>query len=310
MLQSYRASVIWATPGGDIVPLPALPGFRLSVPSNWVAPTPIGNSYQVHYNRGLRSVVLDVSLVIRDAVDEVLSFTGDFQNPAFLDYFLTRGSTSVYGVPLNDTPAMGTFYIFDGLNYTVMNGVKADSFSISTSKGDMIRFNARFVGSNATTLYPGSAGYVDLSSVVLRDNTPILMFQAVEVSDSDMTYNNSVWQVNLTAGNSTVGDYMLAGSGFAHDNHAGTPTVALSLLVQSDSPFIDNASNQTNPTPIYISITGNNGQCIFTVPNAINQTRDNIELQVPRVLRTHAYVFLGSTNSGIATSPLYSQSSY
>ena len=301
-IQSYNSSILWLPPGGGVIPLPCFYGITLSLPKNYSMPRPLGNVAIVNYCQGIRQPVIEFPLAVLDVNNGVLSATGQYSNPSFLDYFFTRGST-VSQLNVNDTPVMGSLVLWDGFNETILTSVKAESINILTSKGDDLQYVVRFVAGNSYTLSPGNQGYVNYSDLALWERYPLLRFQSMTISDSYGVFNNNAWKIAFALSNNHVPNYNLNGTGFAYEQRAGTPTATLQIITQANNGFIDANLAPSDPPNITVTINGAAGECNFVFNNPICISRDSHSISLGRVFKSFSYACLGNYANNTYSAP-------
>ena len=265
--------------GGN--PYPCQPTCSLTVPKNFIVPMIIGNNWQFNYAEGLQQPVVDVNLVVRDVAGEVLGST-------FLNYFLTRTSDAAF-----DTSAIASGLDFwDGRTGFNMAGVKADSFSISGSKGQPIQMTARFCGTSISAL--GSA-----PTFTSWNNKNLLTFKHVNFAGA---LADIVWQFGISYANNHTPDLSLNGTNYAAAQNAGVPTAGLNIMVQAADSAPNNNPVPVSLTAIQASIVGANVTRNLILNNAIDNTENNRAVGAGRVMRPHSYQCLGA--DGNTTGPL------
>lgn len=272
---------------------PALPTAAFACPKNFIIPPTIGNYWQWNFAEGFQQPSVDLVLMCRDkgatgAFAEVLSTT-------FLNYWFTRSSDAAH----DTTQISGGVKFWNGRSGFTLGGAKAESFSLSASKGQVLQFTARFLFNSITTL--GSA-----PSFTAWDNSAPLTGKNVTLTDSTgggSLLANSVWNVGLSFANNSTPDMAMDGTNLPADNNAGMQTAGLNLQVQAATTTVpDNNPAVSTPVTIGIVITGANGTRTFTLNNPINQTALNHEIPTGRVMRQHSYVCLGG--DGQTTAPI------
>jgi hypothetical protein len=257
----YQACIII---GG--VHIPCRPGAVLTAPDNWQVPPIIGNAYQWNYGVGLISPMVDVELVIRDITSEALS-------TAFLNYFTGRTSDVS-----NDTNELTSDIVFwDGRSGFTLGGAKAESFTISCSKGDDIRMAVRFVGTSISSV--GTSPTLDSWTIA-----PVLRFKAVTLGGA---LANIAWAFSLSFSNNHTPNLALDGTQYPTAQNAGIPTASLDLTLQAaDTP-------PATGTPIVITIAGSVLTRVITIENPLFGTENNRSVQAPRVMRQFSAICLG-----------------
>lgn len=264
------------------VTYPALPGMRISVPKNFAVPPIIGNYWQLNYVEGMRQPMVECNLVARDVAGEVAS-------AALFDLFHTRTADVAH----DTVPIPGGISFWDGTSGWLLNGAKADSYTISASKGEDIAISMRFVGTTIAAL--GAAINPGWSS------NPPLRFQ-------NLVFGNQLadipWMFSLSFSNNHHPDMSLNGSVFPAACNAGMMTAGLNVRVQAQDVV-------PNGGPTSIAIIGHgtsqdtpNGATYltFTLPNIALSTPDDKQVEVPRVMRAYQYICLGGDSQ--ATPPL------
>ena len=295
-VQFYRGVVIIA---GNVYPM--LPGARLTCPKNYSVPPLLGNRWQLNFMEGARQPTIDCSFEILDTTTGVMGTT-------FLNYFLTR--TNDYA---DDTTNIGDIVFYNGYTRITMKNCKADSFSIGSSKGDDLRFNARFCGSSIDI--SSNAGLSGVSpSYSAFGRPPILRFQSVTFSNGP--FPNNVWNFNLSYSNNHTPNNALNGTSFPVEMNAGMQSVAFSAMVQANNQFVDNGIDWLGPgnygnietvdqlgvgsfsaiQPITFVIQGLNITRTITLNNPVDNSPDERSVSMPRVLTSHSYICLGLDN--------------
>ena len=283
---------------------PVLPGARFTCPKNYAVPPIIGNRWALNIQEGARQPMVDLSFQVLDDANGVMGLT-------FLNYFLSRTNDAA-----DDTYVIGngSLVFFDGYRTVVMNGIKADSFTLSTSRGDNLNLQARFCGSSIdiTQGAPTFSGW---------SRNPLLKFQSVNFTSAPFT--NNIWNFNLSYSNNHSPNAALNGSSFPVEMNAGMLSSAFSCMVQTNSNFVDNGmswnaggtyTNQEviyqggvgtylSPQSIVFTIQGNNvGTRTFTIPDPVNNTPDDVSITLPRIMRSYSYINTGLNSQG--TPPL------
>lgn len=261
--------------------IPCYPNARLTCPMNWAIPAIIGNYWQYSYGVGLRQPAVDVTFAVRDKTGEALSST-------LLGMFFTRSADGAH----DTTAVSGGIQFWNGRSGFTLGGAKAESFTMGCSKGDEIRFSARFVGTSITPL--GAA-----PGVTAWDSSRILRFKAVNFGGS---LANIVWSFNLSFSNNHTPDLSLNGSEFPADQNAGMQTAGFVISAQeSDSATIE-ALDSSGPFSQTIVITGTGGNLTLTLNGLLNQTPNERDVRVPRIMRDYSFACLGG--SGQTTPPI------
>jgi hypothetical protein len=266
---------------------PVLPTAQFTMPKNFIIPPVIGNYWQWNFAEGFQQPSVDLVFLCRDkgslgSLSEVLSTT-------FLNYWLTRTSDAAH-----DTTAIGSGVAFwDGRSGFTLGGAKAESFTLSGAKGQLLQFTGRFLFNSITPL--GAA-----PSFTAWDNSAPLIGKNVTF---DGNFANEAWNFGLSFANNHTPDMSMDGTNLPTDNNAGLMTAGLNVTAQAALlTFPDNNPVPGSLTAINITITGANGTRVFTINNPINQTPNNRAVPLGRVMRQHSYVAIGG--NGQTTPPL------
>ena len=278
---------------GNGMPIPAQPGARLSNPLNYAAPPIIGNTYQWNYGPGVRQPSVDINLICRDIADTDNSGTGlgeAFGSSLLYSFFsrTTDGAFDTYAVGTESAPT-GTVTYWDGVSGFTLTGAKAESFTLSCSKGDDLIMSCRFVFTGATTL--GAAPTLPTWS-----SAPLLKFNSLSFASA---LANLPWSFSLSYANNHTPNMALNGSVYPVAWNAGIPTAGFNMKVQA----VDTVP--VNGTPIEITITGaaSGKSRNFTINNPLNNTPDDRNITAPRVFRDHTYLCLGIAGRDASGSP-------
>lgn len=309
------------------VPYPVYPGAQLLCPRNYVAPPIIGNFWRLNYSQNVRTPTIELSMVVRDKASEALGAT-------FLGYAFARS-----GDTANDTLIIGAGdgTINDGLIF--FNGrigfqlicAKLDSFQMSSSKGDDLRFVCRFVGTELRPLTGTAAGEVSqgimtasgisnanvIAASAQWTNVPLMRFQHATwtygVIGTETAINNfSRWSISFS--NQHTPDPSLNGTVWASAQNAGERMASMSALVQAADTYVDNDGvfapyGGGLPLQMNLRYTGpkSGSTAVLTVPNAMNSSADNLGITQPRVMQPVDYFCIGK--DGQTTGPLVLTSS-
>lgn len=268
--------------------IPALPGMRLRAPKNWKVPPIIGNKFQVNRSKGARTASVDVNLVVRDKANEALGST-------LLNYFFTRGA-----LPGDNTSVIpGGVQFWNGVSGFTMFGAKADSFTLSAEYGSDINFSCRFVGScdgghtDASCLQPLASA----PAISAWDTSQIL---AWDVLNFGSPLTDDVWRFGLSYSNNHRPDRSMQGTTFPKAMNAGMPTAGFNTMIQAIAATVADDSS------LSISLTGNILSRTFTLTRIVDNTPDDITVEVPENMRYHDYQMF--SNAGDATGSLISYS--
>lgn len=262
---------------------PVHPRPRITLPPNWIVPPIIGNYAAVNYGEGLTEPVVEFNFAVRDYSTVNNATQPSVLSSGFLNLFHTRSSD----VARNTSALSGGIQFWTGRSGWQLNGAKADSYTIGTSKGDQIRFSARFCGADFSAL--GSA-----PSFTQWDKTRVLTFKAANWSGG---LNNLVWTWDMSYSNNHAGDMALTGLTTPAAQNAGQPTGGLQLTVQE----ADNGSVPANDASAAFVITGVNGggkTLTMTLNSLLDMTPNDITQDMPVVMRTHQYQLLAATGQG------------
>lgn len=276
----------WLKIGGIF--LPAYPNsVRFSCPKNYQIPPIIGNYWQWNFQEGLRMPVVEVRLAVRAKANEVLSST-------FLNYWLVRS-----GVIEDDTVAIsGGIELFNGRRgIKMLTGVKADSFTIGSTVGQLVTFTARFVGTNfvkmttleltaAQTAFPG------------WNKDCLTSFQHIQF---DEPLANSVQNFTLSYSNNHDPNPTHTGTAFVAGQNAGMRTAGMSLVTPAERTpeLVLPAGNGECPPPvtpstIAFTIAHDALTRRFELVNPINNDPDSIEIVAPRNIQQFNLTALGA----------------
>ena len=267
------------------VTLPALPGVSLSLPENYSIPPILGSYWQLTVGQGFINPSVDVSFVIRDVAGEVMS-------QGFWDMFHAR--TNDYS---HDTTDIGDLVIWmaDGTSGFILKNSKADSYSLSVSKGASISLNCHFVGSHVVpaTVAPTFAGWS-------RANE--LRFNSIAFASP---LDSQVFEAGLTYSNNHTPNMALDGTEFPAAQNAGMMTASMNISTQITTA--NRPDNGTFPspsvlTPIQFQIVGSTKTATFLMPNPINNTKRSRQINTGRVMQGSNYILLGG--NGITSPPV------
>jgi len=302
-IQFYKAAILI---GGTAYP--ALPNTCvLTCPRNFAIPPIIGNFWAYNYADGLRQPVVSVQLVVRDGIG-----SGDVLSSTFLNYFMLRSQNDLAHdvFPISG----GITFVDQGPNAGGVSGngfvlggsgiCKANSFSLMASKGDDLIFNCTFAGTSLDTI-----GNVTMPGF---DERPPLRFNNVNFLQNNLA--GKVYRVAVGYTNNLTPNLALDGTNFPADVNAGMMQASLSLTMQGgDSPPVDETQvdmviyGAGRPSGVAAhGNSGNSGSALrtFTLPNVINQTRDERRITSPRIMRSYDFACLGAGATGNITAPL------
>lgn len=268
--QFYKS---WIVFGGLNIPI--YPGAQLNIPRNYAIPPIVGNYWQFNYGDGFVNPTIDVQIAIRDVATEALSLN-------FLNLFMTRSADVAH-----DTSALtGGIVFYNGRRAIQLLGAKADSFSIGSSKGDDIRFSARFCGTGiAATTAPLTPAW---------SNANILRFNKGTFAGA---LAGILWRYDLSFGNNHNPDMSLDGTTGPANQNAGMMTVGFNVMAQA----VDDTAVSA-VTSAALTIAGANVSRTFTLPNLLCETPDNTGITAPRNMVQRSYHCLGG--DGQTTAPL------
>jgi len=279
---------------------PCLPNStELICPRNFAIPPIIGNFWQLNYADGLRQPVVNTQIVIRSNTAEVLSTT-------FLDYFMLRSNDLKHDMPNINSGGNGITF-FDGASAFNMGGgaggiVKANAFTLMSSKGEDLIFNAQFLGNNIVPIVGGSLAALSAPS---WSKDPPLRFQNVNF---DGTAANEVWRFSLAYSNNCNPNLAMDQTVFPADINGGLQTCGLSLTMQAlSTPPADESELHLFIYPAQQNAAaahgndGGGGSAFrnFKMAAPINNTRDDRRLTAPRIMRNYDYIVLGGDSQAI-----------
>lgn len=338
-------------------PVPVLPNASFSCPQNWALPPTVGNMWQYDYGQGLRQPVIDISLVVRDNYSVATGST-EALAASFFANFLTRTPDNSYDSiyigagggpppPIGAAPggSYGTLDVTDGITFWdgasgfQMTGAKAASFTISTSKGDDLRFTCRFMGTGihpiaqtgvGTNLFKVTDGSLTGSTtantaISAAYNQPtnafnVLRFKSLLLGSyanstftpfggTDGLRSGGAYNISLTYNNNLTPDLGLNGTEFPSGLNAGQQTVSLNYTLQAnDTAFLDNYASTAN-APLAIGIAKmklsptfaqSDIRRVIVLNNLLDNTPNEQAMSAPRVMRQHSLIGLGSTANSTA----------
>jgi hypothetical protein len=268
--QFFEAGIIISNLGLQI---PCLAGAGMDLPENFLIPSIIGNRWRFNRVRGLTQPVIDMPICLRDRSDEALSST-------FLNWCFGRTNDSAYNTP--EIP--GGIVFFDGADAWLCNGVKFDSFTLTVAKGELLGFNARFIGTDAV---PTSA-----PAAIAWDNTPPLNYESCTFPVGS-GFEDEVWQFGMSYSNNLIPNYALNGKRGPKKQNAGSPTAGFNIRTMAK--YILPADDSTVP----MVITGNNVTRTFTLNRVACGNRNSRKVEQPHVMRNYTFECLGGDSRTI-----------
>lgn len=279
--------------GGQVYTALAAP--RLICPENWVVEPIVGNAYEVLYAPGLRQPVVEMEFCPRDLLGDVLSST-------FLAYFFSRTAGPVFDAPLiGDAAPTGTptaaspgnpgIRFSDGVSLIDCYGVKADSLTLSTAKGENLRVVCRFAAASIVAYDAGATGVAAACASLI----PVVTVTNPALRFSNVTFGGSlasvVFAFSLTWSNNLAGNMALNGSVFPVELNAQMPTAGFSYTVQAGDTV---PRGETNAA---VTVTGAAGAATFTAQRMIVNNPDDRAIPQGRVLRSYSFRCLGAANA-------------
>ena len=287
-VQFYKSAIRF---GGNY--FPCYPGAQLTAPLNYAVPPIIGNYWQLNYGVGLVQPYVEVSLAVLDHATLCPLLQ------TFLNNWLTRVADA--GHDTNLLGGTGVLDFWDGYRGWSMLGTKADSFTIGTSKGDDIRFTARFCGTQLQLLSadPGFGGWD--TSALLR--FPSLKF--LNQSNGDFSaYDQKIWRLDLSFSNNHNPDLSLDGTMFPVACNAGMQTAGFQIMVQAKDqvnipggdPNLQAGTQLGTADGLAFGfrIAGAAKRADFKLNRIINATPAERPITPPRIMRQYAFLCLGS----------------
>lgn len=282
IVQFYKSQVMV---GGNLFPIPP-GGGTLNWPRNYAIPAIAGNYWQQNYIEGYQVPSVDISPVLLDAVSA--------KNPignASMAYFMAR--TNDYK---HDTSPISGFYFFDGYSGFNFVRAKANSFSISGSKGDDVRFNANYLlydsvtpGAQPTvTTTPPDATYTAFAGNPIR-------FQSLSFNKEGSPMDG-VLSFNISFSNNSTDDRSMVGAGPQNelpvDVNAGMQTCSFQMVFQGN----DTAHIATgNDLEVIVSQGVINTS--FALSNIVVDSTFNRGVGSGRQVRTYSGTVTGTSNT-------------
>ena len=287
IVQYYKSQVLV---GGNKYPVPP-GGGSLAWPRNIVAPAVAGNYFVLNSIEGLQSPILDMTVALLDASTTTNPLVSSNLNALFL----TRSNDYQ-----NDlSPISGGVTFFDGFSGWVFPNAKANSFSISGSKGSDISFSQNIwvfgsVPSAPINVAPDTYYAPFLGSPV--------RFQSIRLSrNGNCALMNGCYSFSVTASANLNSDAGMLGCGnasfpyqsvFPIDVNATMPSVSASFVFQAD-----NNAYLADGDVINIRITQGLIDINFTLNNVVIETGLSRDIGSGRQLRTYACICKGTSNT-------------
>jgi hypothetical protein len=320
---------------GNNLLIPALPGMRLTCPKNWAIPPIIGNYWQLNYVEGFRQPTVDVNLVIRDVPSSAPNGL-EATSPLFWSYALCRYDTDnshdtpyiAGGITFWNGRSGFTMYGAKLDSFTLSTAKNEDLTLSCRFIGSNYDYYIQETGAQA--LSPISS-YNPLPYVVEWGEYPPLRFQScnwangiVSPQGGSSNLADVVWRYGLSYSNNHHPNMALDGTSFPAAANAGMLTCGLDLTVQADDLEPDffafyqggggdwyNGYNQApfgsglpvNEPAETLLISGSvsggigvNGM-MFNFPRMIDNTVDNLAVEVPVSMRQHSFTCLGQNST-------------
>jgi hypothetical protein len=271
--QGYKGVVLI---GGTSIPVLSDPS--VVAPENDVNPPIIGNFFESpNYAQGLIEPIINFNFAVRDNATELFGTT-------FLDYFWTRSNDAAHDTSIIE----GGITFWDGVSGWQMNGVKADSLSISATKTGGPRVSGRFCASNAE----GTDAMVALTeapSFTGWDNTPLLYGQNITFGGA-LAGRPMGFDLNIS--NNSRPNNAFNGSRYPEAYNASMMTAGFQLQMRAADTI------PADGTGIAIVISGTGWSRTLTVQNPLNQTPKNRTISYPEVMRSYSFKCLqGASNT-------------
>jgi hypothetical protein len=284
-------------------------GASLNWNRNHMIPFFAGNSWQINYIEGAQTPSVDVNFVLLDEntancpiattfLDRFMIRSNDFAN----DVYALADENSLFDAYLKATFPTG--------------GVKANSFMISGSKGDDVRFNANFMIFSPT---PGGAGsYIALDNNVAYNSNDYatfegnpIRFQSLKFLVNGQCFNNVV-NFQLTYSNNLIADLSMAcgATPFTEDvsatnvlnptyqnplpvdMNASQPSCALSIAMQTQ-----HADNIQTGDSFEIQVVQGNIATSFHCSRVVIDTQNSLAVGSGRQMRSLNCTVVGTSNS-------------
>ena len=284
--QWYEGSI--TLPGLGLA-IPAASGFSGGTDENFIDAQMAGNFWQYNYAAGYQMPRVQCQLIVRNSATEAFA-------SAFLAYFFSRTSDTAH----NTSSISGGVLFNDGMDSWLLGGtysndsVKADSFSIAGSKGEMVNFSCTFCGTSwiyqgASPTPPtwGAIETADPRTGAITLGTPPLTFAN---TDFGGMLQGQVWRYGLTYSNNHRPNNAINMTNTPAAWNAGMMTGALNLEVQART------SVPTSGQQIKILYAGANISRFFSMPNVrLNNPRMR-SVNPPEVMRNYQYTLLGGSS--------------
>ena len=287
--QYFKSYIRWNI-AGTYYYIPAIPGAVLNCPVNYIVPPVIGSIVPVNYCIGLRVPVLDVGLVHLDGY-HAYGTISPLSN-LFLSYLFNRVTIYLDSPYFGSDPTTQGIEFWDGNSGFTLTGAKSEAMAIMVAKGTDLVMQSRFVGN-------GIAPITSPTSTYNWSNNQPLRFQALTFS-SPLT--NIPWSLEFSyQNNHRPVRQIIGGTPFPYAMVAKEPSAHINLITQT-------ADGATVPSsgPVSFTISGASASATITGINCLDNTVDNREVRIPRVMRQHQLIVLG--NSGYISPCTYSSS--
>jgi hypothetical protein len=268
--------------GSNLFPVPP-GGGTLNWPKNHSIPMIAGNYWQINYIEGYQVPSIDATFALLDANVDKCPITPTLLN----SHFITRSNDYSH-----DTSAIvNGIEFFDGYSGYAFTGAKANSFSLSGSKGDDVRFNASYLlfGDEPTvsTSVPDGTYPPFLGSPI--------RFQALSFKKNG-SFMDGVLSFNISFSNNLTDDRSMVGEGpqsnLPVDANAGVQTCSAMFSFQANS-----TQHIASGDVLEVWIDQDLIATKFIMNAAVVETPNNRQIGSGRQVRPYACTMVGTSNS-------------
>jgi hypothetical protein len=271
--QMAVGSYLWPVPPG---------GASLNWPLNYSVPPMAGNFWRINYIQGFQQPSVDATIVLVDgSVNTCPLVTSTLQN-----LWMTR--TSDYQ---HDTSAIaGGISFFDAYSGFAFTSAKMNSFSLSGSKGDDVRFsmNAGLFGTIPSVTTTAPAAYNSFTGNPVR-------FQSLSFTHNSSPLNGLL-SFSISFTNNNTPDMSMVGTGpqspFPVDVNAGEQTCSATFTFQANS-----TQHIATGDTITVQVSQGSIGATFTLSSLVVDTPNNRSIGSGRQTRTYSCTVVGENDS-------------
>jgi hypothetical protein len=200
--------------------------------------------------------------------NEALSLT-------FLNYWQTRSNDTAF----NTSYIPGGITFYDGVDAWLVQNAKAESFTLQTSKGELISMTVRFVATNMTV--------TTAPAPISMDDSDLLNYANCDFPTPSV-YEGEVWTFSTSFTNNHRPKLALDGTRFPNAQNAGSPAAGANIRVQG------NFGIPPDGVAMPFTIVGQNVTRVFTITNPFCQNPDDRAIEAPEIMRNYSFLCTGA----------------